>query len=167
MTIARRRSRRSTATPRRGDWGGENAPLLRQRSNASDAVPFVHRTLRVLCYQYPYQWSNTDDAIKHWLFVLPIDEHRTRMFFLFYFKSFQIPFTRIPIPRGAMDWVLRIANRLLIAPLLDQDRSAVEAEQSAYAQHCTAPIAELNPAVRAFQEVTENSVRPTKLPIRL
>jgi phenylpropionate dioxygenase-like ring-hydroxylating dioxygenase large terminal subunit len=107
-----------------------------------------------LCYQYPYQWSNTDDAIKHWLFVLPIDEHRTRMFFLFYFKSFKIPFTGIPIPRGAMDWVLRIANRWLIAPLLDQDRTAVEAEQSAYALHWTAPIAELNPAVRAFQEVT-------------
>ena len=53
-----------------------------------------------LCYQYPYQWSNTDDAIKHWLFVLPIDEHRTRMFFLFYFKSFKIPFTGMPIPRA-------------------------------------------------------------------
>ena len=53
-----------------------------------------------------------------------------------------------------MDWVLWIANRLLIAPLLDQDRTAVEAEQSAYAQHWSAPIAELNPAVRAFQEVT-------------
>ena len=30
-----------------------------------------------LCYEYPYQWSNTSDEIKHWLFVLPIDEQTT------------------------------------------------------------------------------------------
>lgn len=107
-----------------------------------------------LCYQYPYQWSNTDDKIKHWLFVLPIDERTTRTYFLFYFKSLKIPLTPIPIPRRAMDLVLKLANRLLIAPLLSQDRFAVEAEQRAYEAHWDAPIAELNPAVRAFQEVT-------------
>ena len=107
-----------------------------------------------LCYEYPYQWSNTDNSIKHWLFVLPIDEHTTRAFFLFYFKSLKLPLLSIPIPRLAMDLVLRISNRLLIKPLLSQDQFAVEAEQQAYEAHWDAPIAELNPAVRAFQELT-------------
>jgi phenylpropionate dioxygenase-like ring-hydroxylating dioxygenase large terminal subunit len=107
-----------------------------------------------LCYEYPYQWSNTDGQIKHWLFVLPIDERTTRTFFLFYFKSFKVPLTSISIPRRAMDLVLAIANRRLIAPLLNQDRVAVEAEQQGYEAHWDAPLAELNPAVRAFQEVT-------------
>ena len=41
-----------------------------------------------LGYEYPYQWSNTDDQIKHWLMVLPIDEVTTQSFYLFYFKNF-------------------------------------------------------------------------------
>lgn len=107
-----------------------------------------------LCYRYPYQWSNTDDAIKHWLFVLPINERLTRVFFLFYFKSLKIPLTPIRIPRFAMEFVLRLSNRWLIAPLLDQDRFAVEAEQAGYDQHWDAPPIELNPIVREFQAVT-------------
>ena len=38
-----------------------------------------------LAYEYPYQRSDTDGKIKHWLFVLPIDERTTRVFFIFYF----------------------------------------------------------------------------------
>lgn len=107
-----------------------------------------------LCFQYPYQWSNTDDHIKHWLFVLPVDERTTRAFFLFYFKSLKVPFTHFRIPHRAMRWVLKASNLLLIAPLLGQDQVAVEAEQEAYERHWGAPPVELNPAVRAFQNVT-------------
>lgn len=107
-----------------------------------------------LCYQYPYQWSNTDNQIKHWLFVLPIDERTTRVFFLFYFKALKLPLLPLTIPRFAMDLALRISNCLLIGPLLDQDRMAVEAEQEGYETHWDAPPVELNPVVRAFQEVT-------------
>ncbi len=107
-----------------------------------------------LCYQYPYQWSNTDDAIKHWLFVLPIDERTTRVFFLFYFKSLKIPLLPVRIPRFAMTTVLKISNRFLIAPLLDQDRFAVEAEQQGYEKHWDARPVEFNPVVKAFQKVT-------------
>ena len=107
-----------------------------------------------LCFQYPYQWSNTDDEIKHWLFVLPIDERTTRTFFLFYFKSLKIPLLPVRIPRFAMTTVLKVANRLLIGPLLAQDRFAVEAEQQGYERHWDAPPIELNPVVRAFQKVT-------------
>ena len=107
-----------------------------------------------LCYQYPYQWSNTDDAIKHWLFVLPIDERTTRAFFLFYFKSLKVPLLPMRIPRFAMTAVLKISNRVLIGPLLAQDGVAVEAEQQGYERHWDAPPIEYNPAVRAFQNVT-------------
>ena len=107
-----------------------------------------------LCYQYPYQWSNTDDAIKHWLFVLPIDERTTRAFFLFYFKSLKVPLLPVHIPRFAMTAVLKISNRVLIGPLLAQDGVAVEAEQQGYERHWDAPPIEYNPAVRAFQNVT-------------
>ena len=107
-----------------------------------------------LCYQYPYQWSNTDDAIKHWLFVLPVDERTTRVFFLFYFKSLKIPLLPVRIPRFAMTAVMAISNRLLIGPLLSQDRFALEAEQRGYERHWNARPVEFNPVVRAFQKVT-------------
>ncbi len=107
-----------------------------------------------LCYQYPYQWSNTDDEIKHWLFVLPIDERTTRAFFLFYFRSLKIPVLPVRIPRFAMTTVMKISNRMLIGPLLSQDGVAVEAEQQGYERHWDAPPFEFNPVVKAFQDVT-------------
>jgi phenylpropionate dioxygenase-like ring-hydroxylating dioxygenase large terminal subunit len=107
-----------------------------------------------LCYQYPYQWSDTDGQIKHWLFVLPIDERTTRTFFLFYFKALKIPLLPLSVPRRAMTPLLRAANALLIAPLLSQDGGAVAAEQLGWERYWDAPVAELNPAVKAFQELT-------------
>lgn len=107
-----------------------------------------------LCYEYPYQRSNTDGQIKHWCFVLPIDERHTRAFFLFYFNFFKVPFLPLRFPRRAMNLILRIANPLHIKPLLDQDRVAVEAEQEGYDRFYDAPIAELNPAVALFQQLT-------------
>lgn len=107
-----------------------------------------------LCYDYPYQRSNTDGQIKHWLSVLPIDERTTRMFFLFYFKSFKVPFTPFRFPRRLMHSVLRIANEVHIKPLVAQDVMACEAEQEGYERHYEEPIAEINPAVHAFQNLT-------------
>lgn len=107
-----------------------------------------------LCFEYPYQWSNTDEKIKHWLFVLPIDERTTRVFFLFYFKSLKIPLLPVRIPRFAMTAVMKVSNRMLIGPLLNQDRVAVEAEQEGYETHWDAPPIEFNPVVREFQNLT-------------
>lgn len=106
-----------------------------------------------LCFEYPYQRSNTDDEIKHWLFVLPMNERTTKAFFLFYFKSLKIPLLPVRIPRIAMKAVLKIANRTLIGPLLGEDRVAVEAEQEGYEKSWNAPPVELNPVVREFQKV--------------
>ena len=107
-----------------------------------------------LAYQYPYQWSNTDNKIKHWLFVLPVDETHTRGFFLFYFDHFVVPFTKVKIPRRLMRPFLRISNKLLIRPLLSQDGVAVEGEQEGWEKHWDAPIAEVSPAVNEFQKLT-------------
>jgi hypothetical protein len=107
-----------------------------------------------LCYEYPYQWSNTGDKIKHWCFILPIDERHTRVFFLFYFDALKIPLTPIPIPQWLMTFVLKIANPVLIKPLLSQDGVAVEAEQEGYEKHFSETYIELNPAVHQFQKLT-------------
>ena len=107
-----------------------------------------------LCYAYPHQWSNTDDWIKHWCLVLPIDERTTRAFFLFYYKQLKIPGLPLAIPRQLMTPLLKIANRMMMRPLLEEDGMAVEAEQQGYERHYDAPIAELNPAVHEFQRLT-------------
>jgi phenylpropionate dioxygenase-like ring-hydroxylating dioxygenase large terminal subunit len=107
-----------------------------------------------LCYQYPYQWSNTDGKIKHWCFVLPIDERTSRAFFLFYFDSFKVPFLPLHFPRRVMNLIIHFANLFHIRPLLDQDGWAVEAEQEGYESNYDAPLAELSPAVNLFQQLT-------------
>ena len=107
-----------------------------------------------LCYDYPYQRSSTDGQIKHWLSVLPIDQRTTRMFFLFYFKAFKVPFLPLRFPRRLMDPVLKLANATHIKPLLMEDVIACEAEQAGYDEFYDAPIAELNPAVKEFQALT-------------
>jgi hypothetical protein len=107
-----------------------------------------------LCYEYPYQWSDTGGRIKHWLFVLPIDERTTRAFFLFYFDALKIPFTPFRIPQWLMTPFLKVANRLLIRPLLMQDGLAVEAEQEGYLAHFDAPMLEVNPVIAMFQNLT-------------
>jgi hypothetical protein len=107
-----------------------------------------------LGYDYPYQWSNTGGKIKHWCFVLPIDERTSRAFFLFYFDALKVPFTPILIPRWLMTPFLRLANRFLIRPLLSEDGIAVEAEQEGWEKHFDAPMIEINPVVDLFQQLT-------------
>lgn len=107
-----------------------------------------------LGYEYPYQWSNTDDKIKHWLFVLPIDERTTRAFFLFYFDRFVVPFTSLRIPRRLMGSILRISNELLVKPLLSRDGRIVASEQVGYERHWDALQVEISPAVHEFQALT-------------
>ncbi len=114
----------------------------------------VNTSAMDLCYEYPYQWSNTDGKIKHWCFFLPIDACTTRTFFLFYFESLTIPLTPLRIPRRLMSLVLRVSNRVLIGPLLSQDGFAVEAEQRGWEAHHHRPVPDLNPAVSLFQQLT-------------
>src|SRR5262249_54797984 len=110
-----------------------------------------------LGYEYPYQWSNTDDKIKHWCFVLPIDERTTRTFFIFYFspEMLKVPFLPVNFPAVfTRRVVMPLARQILVRPLLSEDGVAVEAEQHGWERHFDRPIPELNPAVREFQLLT-------------
>ncbi len=107
-----------------------------------------------LCFDYPHQWSNTDEKYKHWMFVLPIDERSTRCFFVFYYESLKVPYLPVHIPRWLMTPLLTAANRILMKPVLDEDGWAVELEQKGYDRFHDLPFAELSPVVKAFQELT-------------
>jgi phenylpropionate dioxygenase-like ring-hydroxylating dioxygenase large terminal subunit len=109
-----------------------------------------------LAYEYPYQWSNTDDKIKHWCFVLPIDPQTTRVFFIFYFSDqmLKVPFVPVRMPRMLIRGIMAASKRLLVEPLLSEDGFAVQAEQDAWRTHFEQPIFELNPVVHQFQQLT-------------
>ncbi|HEX3594036.1 MAG TPA: aromatic ring-hydroxylating dioxygenase subunit alpha [Polyangiaceae bacterium] len=109
-----------------------------------------------LCYEYPFQWSNTDNRIKHHCFVLPVDRTTTRCFFLFYYdpRTFKVPFLPVTIPKRLLLPLLTAGNALLVRPLLAEDGFAVEEEQRGYDHHFDAPMMELNPAINAFQNLT-------------
>ena len=107
-----------------------------------------------LCFEYPYQWGNTGNRVKHWVFLMPLDERTTKVFFVFYFNEVQLPFTRYHIPQRLMGWVIRASNRFFIRPLVSQDGEAVEWEQEGYEAHSGRPLIELNPSVSLFQQVT-------------
>jgi phenylpropionate dioxygenase-like ring-hydroxylating dioxygenase large terminal subunit len=107
-----------------------------------------------LCYEYPYQWTNTGDSIKNWSFLLPIDERTTRVFFLFYFDSVKIPLLSVKTPKWLTQMVLNVAKPLVFKPILLEDGIALEAEQQGYEQHWDAPPIELNPVVPMFQQLT-------------
>ena len=127
-----------------------------------------------LAYEYPYQWSNTDDKIKHWCFVLPIDAQTTRVFFIFYVSDemLKVPLVPLAVPRPFVRVIMAASKRLLVRPLLAEDGFAVEAEQEAWAKHYDQPIAELNPVVHQFQQLTirkweEHLARAGRVPIAI
>lgn len=114
----------------------------------------VDTTSMELCYEYPYQWSDTGGKIKGWTFLLPIDERTTRVFFLFYFEALKVPLLPLRIPRALTTLVLRAANALHVKPLLRQDGFAVEAEQEGYEARFDAPVPEFNPVIGLFHQLT-------------
>lgn len=120
-----------------------------------------------LCYDYPYQWSNTGDSIKNWAFLLPLNESYTRVFFLFYFDSITIPFLSIKTPKWLTQRILNIAKYLVFRPILNEDKIALEAEQYAYETHWDEPPMELNPVVPLFQKLIakkwQNHIEKSKI----
>lgn len=106
------------------------------------------------CYEYPYQWSNTEEFVKHWLFLLPIDERTTRVFFLFYYRDFKLPLLPFKVPERLMTPLIRLGHQLLVRPLFDEDGWAVQREQEGFEAYWDAPLAEVNPQVLAYQRLT-------------
>jgi hypothetical protein len=106
------------------------------------------------CYQYPYQWSNTEEFVKHWLFVWPENEQSTRVFFLFYYRDFKVPFLPLKMPQKLMLPMIKLGHQFMVRPLFNEDGWAVAREQEAFQKHWDAPVAEVNPQVMAYQKLT-------------
>jgi hypothetical protein len=53
-----------------------------------------------------------------------------------------------------MTWILRLADRPIVRPLLAEDGFALEAEQAGYDAHWDAPVVELNPVVSRLHDLT-------------
>lgn len=104
-------------------------------------------------YDYPYQASNAEEKYLHWMFVLPIDEANTRIFFIFMHKYITVPYIWVNIPFAIRKPVLHVLNKILLRPLLAQDWEVLEEEQKAYENHFGKPILEYNPIIRPFQDV--------------
>ncbi len=106
-----------------------------------------------LCFDYPYQRSDTGGRIKHWCFLLPLDRpHHARVLPVL----FRCCAGAAAAPTDAarlQRLLMRAARRLLIRPLLAQDGRMVEAEQQAYERDPYVAGYELNPAVAEFQKL--------------
>ena len=113
----------------------------------------VDSGLMKLTYTYPYNFSNTDEYIKHFISIIPIDENHTHFFFTFIFRPFKIPFTPFKMPHFAMKAMARL-SRPMISTVMAEDKIAVEWEMDGYEEHWGAPLAELSPMVKAFQDLT-------------
>ena len=106
-----------------------------------------------LCFEYPYQWGNSGGTVKHYVFLLPLDERTTRVFFLFYFNHVKVPFTPFYFPPRLMQLLVSILTPLFIVPLVSQDGDAVGWEQLGYEKYFDEPLAEMHPAVPMFQNL--------------
>jgi len=107
------------------------------------------------CFEYPYQRASTDDKIKHWCFLTPIDIRTTQIFFLIFFDhdALRIPFMPFSMPKLMTRLFLTIAKKFMIAPLLKEDGGAVEAEQDAIDRIRDPRLIELNPVAGLVQEM--------------
>lgn len=96
-------------------------------------------------FDYPHQRSDIDGKYLHWMFMRPIDEQTTHVFFIFTFASFKLPLLGWQMPRLLQEPVLKLANHLYVLPVLKQDGWILEAEQRAHADHGNRPSYEFNP----------------------
>jgi len=107
------------------------------------------------CFEYPYQRASIGGKIKHWCFLAPRDLHSTQLFFTIVIDrdALRFPFTPLRLPHRSAQHFLDVAKKIMIAPLIDEDRRAVEAEQEAVDTIPEVRAAELNPVTRLVQEL--------------
>jgi hypothetical protein len=88
------------------------------------------------------------------MFLWPENEQSTRVFFLFYYRDFKVPFLPLKMPQKLMLPMIQLGHRFLVRPLFNEDGWAVAHEQQAFQKHWDAPVAEVNPQVMAYQKLT-------------
>jgi phenylpropionate dioxygenase-like ring-hydroxylating dioxygenase large terminal subunit len=124
--------------------------------------PFVRRPVApspmTICYDYPYhwatfEWSGIRGRIKYWTFLLPLDARTTRVFFVMMYDRLRVAALPVPLSHRVVRALLRMAQPT-VRSLLEQDGTALEAEQAGYEAHWSAPLVELNPAVAQLHRLT-------------
>jgi phenylpropionate dioxygenase-like ring-hydroxylating dioxygenase large terminal subunit len=125
-------------------------PILKRLLDRNDGTDM---SLMELCLQYPYQWGSTGGRVKHWVFLTPLTDRKTRVYFIFYFNHIRVPFTPFHFPQALMSWVVGVLSPLYVKPVTSQDGDAVAWEQDGYEQGSQRPVIELNPAVAQFQQL--------------
>ena len=106
-----------------------------------------------MSYIYPHHCSNTGGVVRHWTLVRPIDVRTTHVYVVFAVRGARIPGTRRSMPRALVQTSLPLLRQFYIAPLFEQDRAILEAEQRLHEADPGAPAPELNPVVRAVHQL--------------
>jgi len=105
-------------------------------------------------YDYPYQRSDIDGKYFHWLFMLPMDETTTRVFFFFAMGAIKLPLIQTELPRWMRRPVLELTKKYYVHPLLCEDGYILEEEMKSHQIHSQRPVFEFNPIVRKMQAIT-------------
>lgn len=119
-------------------------PLFRKAPGSNESDTFM-------IYDYPYQSALSNERVRSCNFMLPIDEHTTRVFTVQYWSCLPVPLARY-LPRGVTQLGMPLVEQLT-KEIFRQDGFTVEAEQRAYLLHADLPLPEPNPMVRRFNEV--------------
>jgi hypothetical protein len=119
------------------------------------------------CYEYPYLWISVGEVYKLWNFMLPIDEHTTRIFMLSLGERIKIPFTPWLAPPWLVKAFLPLTKRFLTHPLFEEDGWSTEIEQEGYEENGSMPSIDLHPAPNLCYQLTirkweEHLARQTK-----
>lgn len=114
----------------------------------------LRNDIQDVCYEYPYVWVSVGGVFKLWNFILPVDEHTSRVFMLSCAETLKIPFTSWRVPRPLVTLATRLAKPLLVRPLFDEDGWSAQAEQEGYEDHFATPAVDLHPAIRMCYQLT-------------
>lgn len=87
------------------------------------------------CYEYPYLWATVGGAHKLWTFMLPLDNHTTKVFQLSLCDRVRIPLTPWLAPHWLQRFIAPFCTRFLVDPHLDADAESTEMEQEAVDLH--------------------------------
>ncbi len=105
-------------------------------------------------YDYPYLCVSVGGVYKLWNFMLPLDDHTTRLFMISCADRVKIPFTRYFAPDWLVGPVTRLAKGILVTPLFTEDVWSFEAEQEGYTSAPGAPAVDMHPAIRPSYQLT-------------
>lgn len=116
-------------------------------------APGSNKSDTPMVYDYPYQSALSNKRVRSCNFMLPIDEHTTKVFTLQLWEPLKIPVVGRPFPHPLAQLAMPLIKPVTME-IFRQDGFTVEEEQVAYLQDVTRPIPEPNPMVKRFNELS-------------